>query len=123
MVRCGSLYDDIDPTTGVVIKEAKRKTGLIGTVEIRYGNHHESAVNTTPESLDLQRTLRAMRNEGIDAAVMEVSSHGLELTVLQDSQQLDLQLRRSGCNLVKEQCPSVGLQKLAHPLFCCMCVV
>ena len=25
MVRCGSLYDGIDPNTGVLIKEAKRK--------------------------------------------------------------------------------------------------
>ncbi|MFK7898435.1 MAG: UDP-N-acetylmuramoyl-L-alanyl-D-glutamate--2,6-diaminopimelate ligase [Myxococcota bacterium] len=62
-----------------ILQQAKRKTGLIGTVEIRFGEHHETSVNTTPESLDLQRTLRAMRNEQIDAAVMEVSSHGLEL--------------------------------------------
>jgi UDP-N-acetylmuramoyl-L-alanyl-D-glutamate--2,6-diaminopimelate ligase len=36
-------------------------------------------VNTTPESLDLQRTLRAMRTAGVESAVIEVSSHGLEL--------------------------------------------
>lgn len=62
-----------------ILKQTQRKTGLIGTVEIRFGDHHETSVNTTPESFDLQRTLRAMRNEKIDAAVMEVSSHGLEL--------------------------------------------
>ncbi len=55
------------------------RVGLIGTVEIRYAGHHQPSINTTPESLDLQRTLRAMCNEQIDAAVMEVSSHGLEL--------------------------------------------
>jgi len=53
--------------------------GLIGTVEIRYANERLRAVNTTPESLDLQRVLRSMRTQGVSAAVMEVSSHGLEL--------------------------------------------
>jgi UDP-N-acetylmuramoyl-L-alanyl-D-glutamate--2,6-diaminopimelate ligase len=46
---------------------------------MRYAGHRQPSINTTPESLDLQRTLRAMCNEQIDAAVMEVSSHGLEL--------------------------------------------
>ncbi len=52
--------------------------GLVGTVEVRYRDVRQRAVNTTPESLDLQATLRAMRTKGVDTAVMEVSSHGLE---------------------------------------------
>jgi UDP-N-acetylmuramoyl-L-alanyl-D-glutamate--2,6-diaminopimelate ligase len=62
-----------------ILTQAGQRTGLIGTVEIRYAGEREVAVNTTPESLDLQRTLRAMCNAHVDAAVMEVSSHGLEL--------------------------------------------
>ena len=62
-----------------MLAQAKHRVGLIGTVEIRYADEHQVAVNTTPESLDLQRTLRAMCTEHIDSAVMEVSSHGLEL--------------------------------------------
>ncbi|MFO0688725.1 MAG: UDP-N-acetylmuramoyl-L-alanyl-D-glutamate--2,6-diaminopimelate ligase [Myxococcota bacterium] len=62
-----------------ILAAAGQRVGLIGTVEIRYAGHRQSSVNTTPESLDLQRMLRAMCNEQIDAAVMEVSSHGLEL--------------------------------------------
>jgi UDP-N-acetylmuramoyl-L-alanyl-D-glutamate--2,6-diaminopimelate ligase len=62
-----------------ILARADRSVGLIGTVEIRYGNERLRAVNTTPESLDLQRVLRSMRTQGISAAVMEVSSHGLEL--------------------------------------------
>lgn len=62
-----------------ILARAHLRAGLVGTVEIRYAGHREQAVNTTPESLDLQRMLRAMRTEQIDAAVMEVSSHGLEL--------------------------------------------
>ena len=62
-----------------ILTEAGLRTGLVGTVEIRYAGEREVAVNTTPESLDLQRTLRAMCNAQVDATVMEVSSHGLEL--------------------------------------------
>ncbi len=62
-----------------ILAQSGQRAGLIGTVEIRYAGEHEVAVNTTPESLDLQRTLRAMCNAEIDATVMEVSSHGLEL--------------------------------------------
>jgi len=62
-----------------ILSQAAFRVGLIGTVEIRYAGHRQPSINTTPESLDLQRTLRAMCNEQVDAAVMEVSSHGLEL--------------------------------------------
>lgn len=62
-----------------ILARAGRATGLIGTVAIRYASETLRAVNTTPESLDLQRVLRAMRTHAVDAVVMEVSSHGLEL--------------------------------------------
>jgi UDP-N-acetylmuramoyl-L-alanyl-D-glutamate--2,6-diaminopimelate ligase len=62
-----------------ILRAAGRKVGLIGTIEVRYADERQRAVNTTPESLDLQRTLRAMRSRGIDAVSMEVSSHGLAL--------------------------------------------
>jgi UDP-N-acetylmuramoyl-L-alanyl-D-glutamate--2,6-diaminopimelate ligase len=62
-----------------ILVHAGWRAGLIGTVEIRYAGEREPAVNTTPESLDLQRKLRAMCTAQVDAAVMEVSSHGLEL--------------------------------------------
>lgn len=62
-----------------ILARAGWRTGLIGTVEIRYAGEREIAVNTTPESLDLHRTLRAMCTAQVDAVLMEVSSHGLEL--------------------------------------------
>ena len=62
-----------------ILRAAGKATGLIGTVETRYADEHIRAVNTTPESLDLQRTLRAMRTAGVEAVAMEVSSHGLAL--------------------------------------------
>jgi len=62
-----------------ILARAGRRPGVIGTVEIRWGSEHQRAINTTPESLDLQRTLRAMCTQGVDAVAMEVSSHGLAL--------------------------------------------
>ena len=55
------------------------RTGLVGTVEVRYTGEHQPSANTTPESLDLQRILRSMCTRNVESVVMEVSSHGLEL--------------------------------------------
>jgi len=62
-----------------ILLRAGRRVGLIGTVEVRSPGERRRALNTTPESFDLQRTLRSMRNRNVDAVVMEVSSHGLDL--------------------------------------------
>jgi UDP-N-acetylmuramoyl-L-alanyl-D-glutamate--2,6-diaminopimelate ligase len=62
-----------------ILARAGRRVGLIGTVEVRHPGERRRSLNTTPESLDLQRTLRSMRTHGVEAVVLEVSSHGLEL--------------------------------------------
>ncbi|MCP3982785.1 MAG: UDP-N-acetylmuramoyl-L-alanyl-D-glutamate--2,6-diaminopimelate ligase [bacterium] len=62
-----------------ILAAAGISAGLIGTIEVRYAGEHERAVNTTPESLDLQRVLRAMVTRGVRAVAIEVSSHGLAL--------------------------------------------
>ncbi len=62
-----------------ILRAAGESPGLIGTVEVRFAGERQRAVNTTPESLDLQRLLRDMRTRGVSAVAMEVSSHGLEL--------------------------------------------
>jgi UDP-N-acetylmuramoyl-L-alanyl-D-glutamate--2,6-diaminopimelate ligase len=43
------------------------------------GGSEREVVRTTPEAIDLQRTFRAMLDQGDEACVMEVSSHALEL--------------------------------------------
>jgi UDP-N-acetylmuramoyl-L-alanyl-D-glutamate--2,6-diaminopimelate ligase len=53
--------------------------GLIGTVETHIGSERLPAVRTTPESIDLQRLFARMRDAGVRAVAMEVSSHGLAL--------------------------------------------
>jgi len=65
--------------THSILSASGVSTGLIGTVEVRYAGERQRAVNTTPESLELQRLLRDMCTRKVGAAVMEVSSHGLAL--------------------------------------------
>ncbi len=62
-----------------IFKKAGHPAGVIGTVNYRYGQTAVSAPNTTPESLDLQRILAEMVDEGITHVITEVSSHGLDL--------------------------------------------
>jgi UDP-N-acetylmuramoyl-L-alanyl-D-glutamate--2,6-diaminopimelate ligase len=50
---------------------------VIGTVETRWPGERKRSLNTTPDGLEMQRTLRNMRTAGVEAAVVEVSSHGL----------------------------------------------
>jgi len=59
---------------------AGRTTGLIGTIFNRIAGQVLEAERTTPESIDLQRLLRRMVDEGVTHVAMEVSSHALELS-------------------------------------------
>lgn len=56
-----------------------RKCGMLGTVEYDLGREAVPATRTTPEGLDLQEYLAAMRDNGCTACAMEVSSHALAL--------------------------------------------
>ncbi|MER6503006.1 UDP-N-acetylmuramoyl-L-alanyl-D-glutamate--2,6-diaminopimelate ligase [Streptomyces sp. NPDC001455] len=61
------------------LRAAGRATGLIGTVETRIGDERIKSERTTPEATDLQALLAVMRERGVDAVTMEVSSHALVL--------------------------------------------
>jgi UDP-N-acetylmuramoyl-L-alanyl-D-glutamate--2,6-diaminopimelate ligase len=62
-----------------ILEQAGKKTGLIGTIANMIGSRMIPAERTTPESPDLQKLMRDMVNEKVNAAVMEVSSHSLAL--------------------------------------------
>lgn len=54
------------------------KTGLIGTIQMKYGGKKFPMSGTTPEALELQKSLSDMQQAGTEFCVMEVSSHALE---------------------------------------------
>ena len=62
-----------------VLRQSGLEPGLLGTVLVRWKGKENKALHTTPESVDLHRTLREMTDEGVKAVVMEVSSHALAL--------------------------------------------
>ena len=55
------------------------KTGLIGTIKIDVGDEVFEPERTTPEASEIFRYLASMRDNGCEAAVLEVSSHALAL--------------------------------------------
>ncbi|WP_338057935.1 UDP-N-acetylmuramoyl-L-alanyl-D-glutamate--2,6-diaminopimelate ligase [Streptomyces abyssalis] len=60
-------------------EKAGELTGLIGTVESRIGDERLKSERTTPEATDLQALFAVMRERGVTAVAMEVSSHALVL--------------------------------------------
>ncbi len=56
-----------------------QKTGLIGTINMKIGDEEYETRNTTPEPLLLQKQFARMRDQQVNTAVMEVSSHALSL--------------------------------------------
>lgn len=61
-----------------ILLTAGARPGVIGTVNYRFPGHVCKAPVTTPEPLDLMRSLRKMVNGGVSDVVMEVSSHALD---------------------------------------------
>ncbi|WP_442599406.1 UDP-N-acetylmuramoyl-L-alanyl-D-glutamate--2,6-diaminopimelate ligase [Neobacillus sp. D3-1R] len=62
-----------------IFSDQKIKTGLIGTMYTKILDEKIETKNTTPESLTLQKTFRKMLDKEVEIAVMEVSSHALDL--------------------------------------------
>ncbi|NLZ38189.1 MAG: UDP-N-acetylmuramyl-tripeptide synthetase [Firmicutes bacterium] len=65
--------------TNAILENYGLKTGLIGTVVVKYGDYYEPSQLTTPESLDLQYHLAQMKKQQVSHVCMEVSSSALEL--------------------------------------------
>ncbi|MFD0049215.1 UDP-N-acetylmuramoyl-L-alanyl-D-glutamate--2,6-diaminopimelate ligase [Actinomycetes bacterium NPDC127524] len=62
-----------------IFHDDKQKTGLIGTMYTKVGSKIYNTKNTTPDSVTLQQTFHEMAESSVDTAIMEVSSHALEL--------------------------------------------
>ena len=61
------------------LRAAGRSTGLLGTVLTRIGDEAVKSERTTPEATDLHALFAVMRERGVEAVAMEVSSHALAL--------------------------------------------
>lgn len=62
-----------------ILEAAGKKTGIIGTNGVSYGQEHYPTVNTTPESYELHRYFAQMVKAGCQCCVMEVSSQALKM--------------------------------------------
>jgi murE/murF fusion protein len=69
-----------------VFQTAAIQTGVMGTINTRFKGVERPSMLTTPDVVTLHRTLREMSDAGVEAVVMEVSSHALD------------QRRVAGCN-------------------------
>jgi UDP-N-acetylmuramoyl-L-alanyl-D-glutamate--2,6-diaminopimelate ligase len=58
-----------------ILAAGGRRPGLVGTIEARVGGERRGVQRTTPEAIDLQRTLREMLDAGDRTCAMEASSH------------------------------------------------
>ncbi|MDA8369927.1 MAG: UDP-N-acetylmuramoyl-L-alanyl-D-glutamate--2,6-diaminopimelate ligase [Nocardiopsaceae bacterium] len=61
------------------LRRAGLRTGLVGTVEMRVKDERVASSLTTPEATDLHGLFAVMREHGVSAAAMEVSSHALAM--------------------------------------------
>jgi UDP-N-acetylmuramoyl-L-alanyl-D-glutamate--2,6-diaminopimelate ligase len=61
-----------------VFRAADLVPGVVGTTGVHIDGRPTPFPRTTPEAPDLQRLLAEMRDEGVGAVAMEVSSHGLD---------------------------------------------
>jgi len=61
-----------------IFSAAGARPGVIGTINSRFEGKSRLSPVTTPESLDLMRLIREMKDEGATHVVMEVSSHALD---------------------------------------------
>ncbi len=62
-----------------ILRYAGLQTGFLGGIEYRVADKSVPAKRTTPEAFDLEQMLSEMADQKVDAATMEVSSHGIDL--------------------------------------------
>ncbi len=62
-----------------ILAAARRRPGLLGTIENRIGGERRAATRTTAEAVDLQRTFSEMLDAGDRSCAMEATSHGSAL--------------------------------------------
>lgn len=69
-----------------IMEHAGYLCGLIGTTGNMIGNRWMKSILTTPDPIDLNRTLREMVDEGVQVVCMEVSAHAVDMQRLEGIQ-------------------------------------
>lgn len=113
---CRSFYKDISANMYIIgitgtngkttatylieslFKKKGEKTGVIGTINYRFGERLIPSVNTTPGALELYTYLNNMYKENVKSCIIEVSSHSLDQGRI-DTLQFDIAIFT---NLTKE---------------------
>ncbi|MFO1464139.1 MAG: UDP-N-acetylmuramoyl-L-alanyl-D-glutamate--2,6-diaminopimelate ligase [bacterium] len=67
-----------------IFRAAGKNPGILGTIGCRYNGVNLPNAHTTPESTEIQRLFREMKNSGVDVVAMEVSSHALDMRRVED---------------------------------------
>ncbi len=67
-----------------VLNNAGINTGVIGTNGIFYNNQYYPTANTTPESYELHKFFRKMKDDGVTCVAMEASSGGMMMNRVED---------------------------------------
>ena len=65
-----------------ICESAGLKCGIIGSTGTLVEDQHLDSKLTTPDPIDLQRTLRMMADEGVQVCCMEVSAHAIDMNRL-----------------------------------------
>lgn len=65
-----------------ILMSTGHESGLVGTVEQRFGTVRRSTIFTTPPSSDLHSLLGEMRDHGCSHVAIEASSHGMAMNRL-----------------------------------------
>ena len=60
-----------------IFKAGGCSCGVMGTINVRYGDTVMETPETTPDAFFLQKALRKMKEAGVTHVIMEVSSHSL----------------------------------------------
>ncbi len=85
-----------------IFRQAGLEPGLIGTIGQRYRGTEIGPKLTTPDAIDLQKTLYRMLKRGVKAVAIEVSSHALD------------QHRVSGCRFAVSVFTNLGRDHLDY---------
>ncbi|GIO21873.1 UDP-N-acetylmuramoyl-L-alanyl-D-glutamate--2,6-diaminopimelate ligase [Oceanobacillus sp. J11TS1] len=62
-----------------IFEKQQKKSGVIGSIQVKIGDETFPVINTTPDALALNRIFHQMQEKEVDQVIMEVSSHALDM--------------------------------------------